>query len=295
MDETRPLLVSQALAGLIGGGWLLLVYLTPPPPAAISLLRPEEAAAVEVEFEDEKPKPAPEPKPDEPVPADPAAAKSKADAKASKEAADAANAFGGGSSAIVGDVTNALRGVEVSKGTGGGSGGGAGGAGGAAGAGGGKAVIGYGATTARTPGKGIDPSVAAAGQNIGTVNATGSVTRANIAVAAPTIVRSADGGASGRDMTRLGTFVRGRNAQLQYCYRDVGLPLNDKLAGSINVAITMDAGGTVTDAKVGTRTWSGAGVAEAEACVLQRVRGWAFPASSKAGSETYSFSFIFNR
>jgi hypothetical protein len=290
MSEDRPLFISQAIASAIGGAWLLVVYLTPAPPPTIALLRPEEAASVEVEFEDEKPKPAPEPKPDEPPPADPSeAATKKSEAKAKKESEDAANAFGGGSSALVGDVTNALRGVEVSKGTGGGSGGGTGG--------GGKAVIGYGqgGTSARTPGKGIDPSVAAAGENIGTVNATGSVTRANIAVAAPTIVRSADGGASGRDMTRLGTFVRGRNAQLQYCYRDVGVPLNDKLAGSINVAVTMEASGTVTDAKVATRTWSGAGVAEAEACVLQRVRGWAFPASAKAGSETYSFTFIFNR
>lgn len=296
MDESKPLLISHAFASSLGLAWLILVYVTPAPPPSISLLRPEEAAAVEVEFEDEKPKPAPEPVPTPPV-ADAAVVAKKAEAKASKEAKDAGDAFGGASSAIVGDVTNALRGVEVSKGTGGGSGGGSGSGAGGSGLGGGKAVIAYGqgGASARTPGRGIDPSVVAAGENIGTVNATGSVTRATIAVAAPTIVRSADGGASGRDMARLGTFVRGRQAQLQYCYRDVGLAVNANLAGSVSVAITLDAAGAVSEAKVATRSWSGSGVPETEACVLQRVRGWSFPASSKAGPETYSFSFIFNR
>lgn len=289
IDENKPLIISQIAASLIGAAWVTLVYITPPPPPTIALLRPEEAAAVEVEFEDEKPKP-PEEKPPEPDPVTDSAVvppPSKAEAKAKADAKAAQNAFGAAPSALVGDVTNALRGVDVSAGK----------AAGAAGSGGGKAVIGYGAggSGVRTPGKGVDPSVTAAGENIGTVNARGSVASATIAVDAPKIIRSADGGASGRDMARLGTFVRGRNAQLQYCYRDVGIPLNANLAGSINVAITMDAAGTVTDARVATRSWSGAGVAEAEACVLSRVKGWAFPASSKSGPETYSFSFIFNR
>ena len=294
MDETRPLFISQLISLSIGMAWLVLVYATPAPPPSISLVRPEEAASVEVEFENEKPKPAPEPTPTVPEPDPSAAAARKAEAKASKEAKDAGDAFGGGaSSAMVGDVTNALRGVEVSKGGGGvGSGGGAGG-----GAGGGKAVIAYGqgGVGARTPGRGIDPSVAAAGANIGTVNANGSVARATIAVAAPTVVRAADGGSSGRDMVKLGTFVRGRQAQLQYCYRDVGLPINANLAGSLSVAITIDASGAVSDAKVATRSWSGAAVAETEACVLQRVRGWEFPPSAKSGAETYAFSFLFSR
>ncbi len=288
-DENRALIVSQSLASLIGAAWIALVYLTPPPPPTISLLRPEEAAAVEVEFEDEKPKQRDEPKPAEPAPTDSAVAPppSKVEAKAKADAKAAANAFGAAPSALVGDVTNALRGVDVSAGK----------AAGSSGSGGGKAVIGYGqgGTSVRTPGKGVDPSVTAAGQNIGTVNASGSVASATIAVDAPKIIRSADGGASGRDMARLGTFVRGRNAQLQYCYRDVGLPLNANLAGSINVAITMDAAGVVTEARVATRSWSGAGVAETESCVLSRVKGWSFPASSKSGPETYSFSFIFNK
>src|SRR5262249_54103816 len=153
-----------AIAMTLGVAWLTLVYITPPPPPTIALLRPEEAAAVEVEFEDEKPKPPPKPEETRPVPPpETEKAKAKAEAKAKKEEADAGNAFGGtGSSALVGDVTNALRGVEVSKG---GSAAGTSGSGG-----GGKAVIAYGkgGTDVRTPGRGIDPSVAAAGANIGT-------------------------------------------------------------------------------------------------------------------------------
>jgi outer membrane biosynthesis protein TonB len=292
MDETRPLLIAHLLSASLGVAWLFIVYLTPAPPPSIALLRPEEAAAVEVEFEDEKPKPR-EPALSPPAEAtpEPERAKAKADAKAKKEAQEAGDAFGGSGTAMAADVTNALRGVEVSRGTGSGIGGSIGGAGG------GKAVIAYGqgGASARTPGRGIDPSVVAAGQNIGTVNATGSVARAVIAVAAPTIVRSADGGPSGRDMARLGTFVRGRQAQLQYCYRDVGLAVNAALAGSANVAITLDPAGVVSDARVATRSWSGSGVAETEACILSRVKGWSFPPSSKGGAETYSFSFIFNR
>ena len=53
MDETRPLWISHAIAATLGVSWLALVYILPPPPTAIALMRPEEAAAVEVQFEDE--------------------------------------------------------------------------------------------------------------------------------------------------------------------------------------------------------------------------------------------------
>jgi len=287
MDETRPLFISNGIALALGAAWIALVYLTPPPPPTISLLREDEAAAVEVQFEDVKP-PKPAPK-DEPPPPEPGKPPTEAQVKkAKKEEQGAADAFGGGSSsAMVGDVTNALRGVAVAKaGEGPGTGGG-----------GGKAVIAYGqgGTSVRTPGRGIDPSVAAAGAGIGRVNAAGSVARASIAVAAPSVVKSADGGPSGRDMSKLGTFVRARQAQLQYCYTDVGLAANPNLGGSVSVNVTLEPAGTVSDVRVSNRTWNGAGSAEAEGCILQRVRGWAFPPSSKGGSESYNFSFIFNK
>jgi hypothetical protein len=287
MDETRPLWISHALAGTLGAAWLALVYLSPSPPPSIALLRPEEAAAVDVQFEDEKPKPEP-PRPkaaEEPPPADAKAPTKKELARLKKEEREIGDAFGGGN-ALVGDVTNALRGVNVERG-----------GKDAGGAGAGKAVIAYGqgGTSVRTPGRGLDPSVAAAGAGIGKVNAAGSVTRGSIAVAVPQVVRAADGGAGARDMVKLGTFVRARQAQLQYCYQEQGLALNPSLAGSVGVTVSLDPAGAVTGARVVSRTWGGAGSAEAEQCILQRVRGWGFPAAGKGGAEEYSFTFIFNR
>jgi hypothetical protein len=285
MDETRPLWLSHALAATLGASWLALVYLSPAPPPTIALMRPEEAAAVDVEFEDEKPEP-PTPAPAEEAPVLGANVPTKKElARLKKEEKEIGDAFGG-SSALVGDVTNALRGVNVDKG-----------GKDADAAGSGKAVIAYGqgGTSVRTPGRGLDPSVAAAGAGIGRVNAAGSVARGSIAVAVPQVVRSADGGASGRNMAKLGTFVRARQAQLQYCYREQGLTLNANLAGSVGVTVSLDASGAVSEARVISRTWSGGGSAEAEQCILQRVRGWGFPASAKAGAESYSFTFIFNK
>jgi hypothetical protein len=42
------------------------------------------------------------------------------------------------------------------------------------------------------------------------------------------------------------------------------------------------------------RSWSGAGAAGAEACILRVVRGWRLPASGTAPA-TYSFPFNFSR
>ena len=286
-SESRALTVSHALAMGIGASWLALVYLTPAPPPSIALLRPEEAASIEVQFDDPPPPPKREAPPPEnapvvnvppPTPAD------KEKQRAAKEEAEIGDAFGGGSTnALVGDVTNALRGVEVAKGDKGGTGGR-------------KAVIGYGqgGTGARTPGQGFDAAAAAAASGIGKVNAQGGVVRASIRVAAPQVV-ARPGERASRDMAQLGTFVRARQAQLQFCYQEQGLLLNPGLAGSISVEVSLAPGGTVAAARVAERTWSGAGTAETESCILQRVRGWAFPASSAVGNETYGFSFVFNK
>ncbi len=285
-SETRALTVSHALAVGMGASWLALVYLTPAPPPTIALLRPEEAASISVQFDDPPPPkreaPPPESAPNTKEP--PPTPVEKEKQRVAKEEKDIGDAFGGGNTnALVGDVTNALRGVEVAKGD-------------KSGAGGRKAVIGYGqgGVGARTPGKGFDAAAAAAASGIGKVNATGGVSRASIRVAAPQVV-ARPGERASRDMTQLGTFVRSRQAQLQFCYQEQGLLINPALAGSISVEVTIAPGGAVAAARVGDRTWSGAGVPEAEACILQRIRGWSFPASAAAGNETYGFSFVFNK
>lgn len=286
-SETRALAVSHALASALGAAWLAVVYLTPAPPPSIALLRPEEAAAIAVQFDDPPPAPpkkeapAPEAAPTVNEPAPTPVEKEKQ--RAAKEEAEIGDAFGGGTTnAMVGDVTNALRGVEVAKGERAGSGR--------------KAVIGYGqgGTGVRTPGKGFDAAAAAAASGIGKVNAQGGVVRASIRVAAPQVV-SRPGEKASRDMSQLGTFVRSRQAQLQFCYQEQGLLLNPTLAGSIGVEVSLAPTGAVASARVSDRTWSGAGVSEAEGCILGRIKGWAFPASSAVGNETYSFSFVFNK
>ena len=286
MDEARPLFISHALAAALGAAWLALVYLSPSPPPTIALLRPEEAAAVDVQFEDERPKPEPpKPKPADEPPAAAKAATPKELARQRKEEKEIGDAFGSGK-AMVGDVTNALRGVSVAQG-----------GKDAAVTGTGKAVIAYGqgGAGARTPGRGLDPSVAAAGAGIGKVNAAGAVARGSIAVTVPQVVRSADGGPSGRDVAKLGTFVRTRQAQLQYCYLEQGLAINPNLAGSVGVTVQIDAAGAVGDVRVTNRTWNGAGTTETEQCIVQRVKGWSFPPSGRGAMESYSFTFVFSR
>lgn len=285
-SETRALTVSHALAAGLGAGWLALVYLTPAPPPSIALLRPEEAASIAVQFDDPPPPPKKEaPKPEEAAAENepPPTPVEKEKQRVAKEEAEIGDAFGGGSTnALVGDVTNALRGVEVAKGEKSG--------------GGRKAVIGYGqgGVGARTPGKGFDAAAAAAASGIGKVNATGGVARASIRVAAPQVV-ARPGERASRDMSQLGTFVRSRQAQLQFCYQEQGLLINPALAGSISVEVTLAPTGAVASARISDRTWAGAGVSEAETCILGRIKGWAFPASSAAGNETYGFSFVFNK
>jgi len=287
LSETRALSVSHALAAGLGATWLALVYLTPAPPPSIALLRPEEAASIDVQFDDPPPPPKQQAPPPEAAPnvnEPPPTPAEKEKQRVAKEEADIGDAFGGGNTnALVGDVTNALRGVEVAKGD-------------KAGGGGRKAVIAYGqgGVGARTPGKGFDAAAAAAASGIGKVNAAGGVARASIRVAAPQVV-ARPGERPSRDMSQLGTFVRSRQAQLQFCYQEQGLLLNPSLAGTIGVEVALAPNGSVASARITERTWSGAGVAETEGCILQRIRGWGFPASNAQGNETYSFSFVFNK
>jgi hypothetical protein len=97
-----------------------------------------------------------------------------------------------------------------------------------------------------------------------------------------------------RDVGELGTFVRGRESQLRFCYNEYGLKVNPALAGSVTASITLTPSGGVSGVNVTNRTWSGAGASDAERCIADKIRGWRFPASD-AGGGTYSFSFSFTR
>ncbi len=205
---------------------------------------------------------------------------------------------GSGTGGMVGDVSNILRGVDVSSGSGG-SGGGLGGPGG--GGSGGKTVLGYGqgGQGATRPGRGgIGGGLGTGGGGgggIGGVGRGGGVTAAAVRVSAPRVVAAPRGSGPGRDVSDLGTFVRQRQAQLRDCYVRNGLSANPNLAGTVTVAITIAGSGAVTGADATSSTWSGQqGASAAESCILSRIRGWRFPASS-VGEGTYSFPFNFTK
>jgi TonB family protein len=120
------------------------------------------------------------------------------------------------------------------------------------------------------------------------------VTAAQVNMRAPAVVAPTYIDGAKRDASDLGTFVRSRQEQLRFCYAERGLKVNPNLAGTINVSITLTSSGNVTDAKVTNRTWSGSGAAEAESCIVQKIRNWRFPSAS-AGGGTYAFPFNFTR
>jgi hypothetical protein len=115
-----------------------------------------------------------------------------------------------------------------------------------------------------------------------------------VRISAPKVIDAPSLGGPSRDVGELGTQVRDHQSQLRFCYDEFGLKVNPGLAGSVTMALTLTGGGAVTDAKITGRTWSGPGADATEACILQRARGWHFPASS-AGGGTYEFSFNFTK
>jgi hypothetical protein len=158
---------------------------------------------------------------------------------------------------------------------------------------GGKAVLAYGeGGVGSMPGRG-GISAGSNGNEIGGVTRGGSVTRSASQVGALPVV-SADPLPPAGNVAAVGTHVRGNESQLRFCYQEVGLAANPALAGSITVAITVAGNGSVSNASVTKRTWSGAGAAESEACILRSIRGWRLPATG-ASSSTYSFPFNFSR
>ena len=188
---------------------------------------------------------------------------------------------GGGAPADVGGL---LRGVAVDVGRGD--------AGAAADA---KRVLGFGEGLEGSviPGRsgfGGDPG---GDRGIGGVRAGRDVGRAVVSVTGPAVVAVAPPTTDGGGGAALGTFVRGREPELRFCYEE-GLKLNPNLAGSVTVSITLSAVGAISNAGVTDRTWSGRGAAEAEACMLRMIRGWRLGGSERAPG-TYSFPFSFTR
>ena len=283
-SEERALVWGYVISTGLGLLWLMLVFLLPAPAASITLLPPDELP-VEVKFEEAPPAPTAAPAAAPAAVPKPAGGNEGQNAQNLKKMGDAfgggANAGGGG---MVGDVSNALRGVDVSSSSGGSPGMK------------GKAVIGYGqgGQGSRTPGRGgLGTGLGTGGGGIGGVGGNG-VGYSGVLVAAPQVIRATNTGGPGRNTSDLGNYVRGRESQLRFCYEEYGLKANPALAGTVSAAVTLTGQGNVTDVAIAERSWSGAGAAEAEQCIKQRIAGWRFPPSEQGGG-TYSFSFSFSK
>ena len=291
-EEGRGLLGSWMISGAVGVLWVLLVAFGPT--TDVTHLLPPEDRPIDVKFEPPppappKPEPVAQPAPaaaPKPAPA-PAAPKPQPSAaeKEAKRAAAFSSAFGGAApkNGPVGDVSNVLRGVSVASGAP------------KPGTAVGKTVLAYGqgGQGVRTPGR-SDMGGAGAVGAIGGVNGGGGIGHEGVSVSAPRAIDVAGFGAPTRDVGALGTSVREHESQLRFCYDEYGLKVNPDLAGSVTVALTMTASGSVTNAKVTRRTWSGPGASEAEGCILEKARAWQFPPAS-SGAGTFEFSFNFSR
>jgi hypothetical protein len=286
-EEGRALLSSYAVSFTLGIAWLAFVYFGPRTLPMQLLSRDERPIAVTFDM--------PEP------PSDAAAAEEAAAAappvpkersggrQRTSNPAAIANAFGSSnaSGGLVGDVSNVLRNVDVSSGSGGNA---------SANGASGKVVLGAGEGGAgsRTPGRGGIGNGLGPSGGIGTGAGGGTVSRTPVRIAPPRPIDAPRVGGPQRDVSELGTFVRGHEAQLRFCYNEYGLKENPSLAGSITASVTLTPAGAVTAANVTNRTWSGAGATETERCIIDKVRTWHFP-PSEAGDGTFSFSFSFTR
>ena len=289
-EEGRALMGSYAISFLLAAAFLLFVYLYPP-------IEPEpEPRIIVYELPPEQPvvQPQPQPEPEPEQEAAPASAPQRTAARQPQRprttqtsGGDVGDAFRGPASAggVAGNIAGAVRGVDVAGGGGTVGGGGTGT----------RAVIagGAGTGTAATAGIGGVRGDAGAAGSIGSVGGTGGVGRATVGVRAPSVLQPPAMGES-RDMGDLGTYVRSRQRELQFCYEEHGLKANPNLGGTIHVSIGIAGSGRVTSASVNRRTWSGAGASAVESCVLGKIRAWRFP-SSGAGDGVYSFPFNFTR
>jgi hypothetical protein len=287
-EEGRALLGSWVVSGGLGLVWLALVLFGPT--TDVTHLLPPEERPISVKFEapPPPPKPAPVAQPaPAPKPAAPAAPKPQptAEEREAKRAAAFSSAFGGAApkNGPVGDVSNVLRGVSVANGAP------------KPGMAVGKTVLAYGqgGQGVRTPGR-SDMGGAGAVNAIGGVAGGGGIGHEGVSVSAPRAIDVAGFGGPTRDVGALGTSVREHESQLRFCYDEYGLKVNPDLAGSVTVALTLTTSGSVTNATVSRRTWSGPGAAPAESCILEKARAWQFPAAS-SGAGTFEFSFNFSR
>jgi hypothetical protein len=94
-----------------------------------------------------------------------------------------------------------------------------------------------------------------------------------------------------RSADLFGDYVRSRSAQMNFCYKEA-LNAYPKLAGAINLAVTIASSGDVTRVDVTKRSWSGPGTEQVEGCIRAKIRAWKFPAS-EAPATTFPLTLSF--
>jgi hypothetical protein len=272
-EDCGPLLVSWAIALSAAVAWLLVVYLAPPAPIPQKTAGPGDAEITVNAGLGYKPASTPS-----------IAAKGAAPATVRQHPTSSPLDFAGAFAAAVvmhgvAEATRVIAGAQTVSGD--------------AGQPAGRADKStFAATKATgTPGMtqlGSSSGAGSAGSALGQVQRGAAIERASFHAQPLPIVTAPALDGTPVDATELATFVRGRVAQLQSCYE---LARGTDLAGVIAVRITVGAAGTVRGAEIARRTWSGAGAAETEGCVLRIVRGWTIPSGSEGATITLPISF----
>ena len=286
-EEGRALLTSYMFSFALGIAWLAIVYFGPRTLPMQLLPRDERPIAVTLDALTQPMDAAAAEEAAAPAPKERARDRNAGGRPRQMDPAAIAAAFGtsNGSGGLVGDVSNVLRNVDVSSGSGGTAANGA------------KVVLGAGegGEGSRTPGRGgIGRGLGSGTAGIGVGAGGGAVSRTPVRIAPPRPIDAPRVGGVQRDVSELGTFVRSHESQLRFCYNEYGLKVNPSLAGSVTTSVTLAPGGGVTAVNVTNRTWSGAGASDTERCIAEKMRSWHFP-PSEAEDGTFSFSFSFTR
>jgi TonB family protein len=93
----------------------------------------------------------------------------------------------------------------------------------------------------------------------------------------------------GLDKDVIMKVIKRHQNEIKFCY-DQELQKNDKLAGKVAVAWTIDPSGGVSDANVSESSMDNANV---ESCIVQRIRRWKFPEPEGGGVVNVTFPWIF--
>jgi TonB family protein len=94
----------------------------------------------------------------------------------------------------------------------------------------------------------------------------------------------------GLDKDTIFKVVRRHQSEIKFCY-ERALASDQKLAGKVTVAWTIDPTGAVSEANLAESTLDNANV---EACVLERIRRWRFPEPMGGGVVAVSFPWVFS-